>query len=256
MRALLLLVLLASPLVQAQPQTSEQALDAVAFDQKIGARLPGDLAFQNQRGEPVDVAALAEDTPVLMVLAWYECPNLCPMLLDQLAKAVKRLPFDSEEYQVVVASIDPQETPAEALNVERRLREKYGDVVNSWQLLTGDAQSIDALTEAVGFEYAYDPERDSYAHPAGVVVLEPGAVVNRYLFGLKTNAPDLKLALVQAGQGNLGSPVDQVVLRCYRFSPDSGQYNLAVLRLVKIVGSLFVLGMAGLIFVLWRRERK
>jgi protein SCO1/2 len=108
----------------------------------------------------------------------------------------------------------------------------------------------------VGFQYAYDQQDDRYAHPAGVVVVSPGGRINRYLFGLKPNTPDLKLGLLDASQGKLGSAVDQVVLRCYRFSPDSGQYNLAVVRLIQVVGSVFVVIMFGVIIWLWRREAK
>lgn len=255
MKAVVLIMLLLA-WAPAWAQTSEKLLETVAFEQHIGEPLPEEAVFRNSSGEPVKLAALAKNQPLLLVLSWFECPNLCPMLLDQLAENARGLPFGPEDYNVAVVSIDPRESSAQALKVARRLRQEHEVVDGRWAFLTGDSQTIETITDAVGFEYAYDSENDRYAHPAGVVVVAPGGRINRYLFGLKPNTPDLKLALLDASQGRLGSPVDQVVLRCYRFSSDSGQYNLAVVRLIQVVGSVFLVIMFGVILWLWRRERK
>lgn len=247
------LLVLVTGLAGAATPSSEQTLRTVAFAQKVGERLPSGLSFTNQRGERVELDSLASDTPMLLVLAWLECPNLCSMLLDNLALAVGKLPFGSGAFDVVTVSIDPRETPANSRKAIQRLGQKYGSGVDNWTFLTGEEQSITALADAVGYRYAYDAERDSFAHPAGYVVVAPGGMINRYIFNTEPSAPDLKLALLEAADGKLGSPVDQIVLRCYRFDADSGRYNLAVMRIIQVVSLIFILGLVALI---WRMRRR
>ncbi|WP_308364934.1 MULTISPECIES: SCO family protein [unclassified Microbulbifer] len=248
--SLLLLPVLAA---EAQP-TAEKTLDAVAFNQRIGAPLPT-TAFRNANGEAMTLTALAEQGPLILVLSWFECPHLCPMVLDQLAGAAADLPFAAGDYRVAVVSIDPRETPAQAAQLARRLRERHGQIVSSWQLLTGGAAAVDTLADAVGFQYAYDAERDSYAHPAGLVVVATGGLVSRYLLRIERGQPDLRLALVDAGRGKLGSPVDQLLLRCYHFDPDTGRYSVAVMRLLQFGGGLSLFALGGLVIGLRRSER-
>ncbi|MEH6564324.1 MAG: SCO family protein [Halopseudomonas sp.] len=240
--------------VAAAATSSQQNLQAVAYEQRVGELLPGQLPFRNQRGEPVTLAALTADHPTVLVMSWYECPNLCFMLLDNLAATIQQLPFAAEDYQVIAVSIDPRETPAIAQKTLQRLARLHPVDFANWHLLTADAEAITALSEAVGFRYAYDAVRDSYAHPAGFVVISPGGVINRYVFSLEPSAPDLRLALLDAGQGKLGGVVDQLVLRCYRFDAESGRYNLVVMRLLQGAGLVFLLAM-GLLFC-WMRRRK
>ncbi|MFW5825216.1 MAG: SCO family protein, partial [Marinobacter sp.] len=226
---LVLLVLLATAFeVMA---TSEHKLDSAAFRQNIGAPLP-EVAFRDQHGGEVTLPELAADKPLVLVLSWFECPNLCPMVLDNLAATIGELPFEAGEFRVAVVSIDPEETPETAQALARELARRRGDLTEHWSFLTGGPEAIDRTASAAGFEYAYDRERDSYAHPAGLLVVSPGGTINRYLFGVEPQTPDLRLALLEASEGELGSAADQVVLRCYRFDPDSGRYNLAVMRLV------------------------
>lgn len=236
-----------------EAKTAEQRLQKVAFDQRLGEPLPEDTAFVNEHGNPVDIFDLGRGKPMVLVLSWFDCPNLCPMLLGRLAEAVETLDFDVAEYEVVALSIDPGEGPAEARAVQRRLVSRNADSVRAWTFLTGDAASIDKLAEAVGFRYAYDSKNDRYAHPAGLVIIAPGGTINRYLFGIDPKSPDLRLALLEAGRGTVGSAVDQVVLRCYRFNVESGQYNLAVMRLLQASGGVFIVAMLALIF--WMRRR-
>ena len=249
---LLLMLLLACTAAQGAP-SSEQNLKAVAFDQKVGRSLPKGVSFKNRNGEDVALSTLAGEKPLVLVMSWFECPNLCPMLLDNLAETVRKLPFGNDRFNVAAISIDPNETPATSRNLVHRLQKKYDATVTTWSFLTGRSAAINRLTSAVGFRYAYDAERDSYAHPAGFIVLSPDGVINRYLFDIEPSAPDLKLALLEAGKGTIGSPVDQVVLRCYRFNADSGQYNLAVMRLLQGAGGMFLLVMVVLVW--WMRRR-
>lgn len=234
----------------------QQILDAVDFDQRIGHKLPENLRFLDARGKPVQPAVLANDQPLLLVMSWFDCPNLCPMLLDQLAAATRSLPFPAEAYRVAVVSIAPEEGPAAARRLRRRLSQVHADGISNWHFLTGKKAAIDALAQTVGFEYVYDSERDRYAHPAGITVISPGGQISRYLFGMNPDSQDLKLALLEAGRGELGDPVDHVLLRCYRFNPRTGQYDLAVMNLLRVAGGGSVLLLGGLLFWLRRRERQ
>ena len=236
--------------------TQRQILDAIAFEQHIGKTLPGELRFLDANGDPVRLGTLTEDRPLVLIMAWLNCPNLCSLVLDQVAIATSGLPFATDDYRVVVVSIAPAEGPADARRMRDRLSRLHGVTLDNWHLLTGGKRAIDTLAEAIGFQYVYDAERDRYAHPAGMVVVSPGGRISRYLFGLRPQSSDLKLALLDAGNGQLGSPVDQVLLRCFRFNPETGQYSLAVMKVLQVAGGGTVLALVGLVFWLRRRERR
>lgn len=255
MKSLFALLLL-SLVIQAVAQPSspqQQTLDRVAFEQRIGQPLPA-VHFLNARNENIELAALAQQKPLILVLSWFDCPHLCPMVLDRLAESASALPFAPDDYRVAVVSIDPRETPAQAAELLQRLSRRHGSIVDEWQLLTGVSAAIDTLAQAVGFHYTYDAARNSYAHPAGLVVVASGGPISRYLLRLDPAQPDLRLALVDAGRGRLGSPVDQLLLRCYHFDPQNGRYSFAVVRLLQIAGGLSVLALLALIVGLRRRD--
>lgn len=230
-------------------------LDSVDFEQRVGASLPQGTTFLDADGRSHDIAELASGRPLALMMVWLDCPNLCPILLGESASAAAELPFDRDEYAVAVVSIVPDDGPAAARDVRERMRRRHGDEVDNWHFLTGKQGAIDRLADTLGFEYAYDEEDEAYAHPAGLVVTNPQGTVSRYLFGLRPETQDLKLALVEAGEGKVGGATDQALLRCFRFDPETGQYTLAVMTLIQWVGGGFGLAMGGTIFWLWRRER-
>lgn len=252
LRTLVCVVFLHAFAVQAAT-SSEQHLNAVGFIQKLSETIPADLVFRNQRDEEVAIRSAVEGKPTVLVMSWLECPNLCSMLLDNLATVVKKLPFGRDDYNVLVVSIDPRESPENSRRAIKRLSDKYGSIVNDWVFLTGEQPAIDSLSEAVGFRYEYDAEDDTYAHPAGFVVISPDGTVSRYMFRMEPSAPDMKLALLDAAEGDIGSPVDQIVLRCYRFDADSGRYNFAVMRVIQVVALIFIIAMVALVW--WMRRR-
>lgn len=235
-------------------------LEDVSYQQNLDALLPPDLPFTDESGKPVQLGQFFSEKPVLLALAYYECPQLCSVVLSDLAAKLSQVSFDAgDEFEVVVVSIDSGETPEIASRAKTKVLESYGrpDKAAGWHFLTGEHEDIDRLAETVGFEYVYVPERDEYAHPAGVLVLTPGGRVSRYLFGLEYPASDLRLGLVDASNGKVGSPVDRFVLSCYAYDPVTGRYNLIVHRALQIGGVSAVLVLGGLVMVLiWQDRRK
>lgn len=249
----LLLAVTGAP-AQTTDGPQQRLLDQVAFSQRIGQSLPQAARFRDARGNTVELGRLAAERPLVLVLAWFDCPHLCPTVLDHLARATAALPFDGDEYAVAVVNIDPRAGAASATGLADRLSRRHGRPLSGWHFLNGGAGQIRALANAVGFRYAYDAERDSYAHPAGLVIVAPGGVISSYLLRIEPEQPDLRLALVDAGNGRLGSAVDQLLLRCYHFDPQGGRYTLAVTRLLQVIGSLFVLAVAAYLVSLRRRR--
>jgi protein SCO1/2 len=233
-------------------------LREVAFEQRLNAQVPLDLPFRDAAGNPVRLGDYLGDRPVILTLSYYECPMLCPLVLDGLLRTLRALAFTiGDEFGVVTVSFDPGETPAQAAAKKAHYAQAYGrnGAGAGWHFLTGEAEAIEALTEAVGFRYAYDAAKDQYAHAAGLVILTPQGRIARYVYGLEFSPRDLRLALVEAAANTIGSPVDQLLLYCYQYDPASGGYTLVVRRVLRLAGVATVLTLGGFMAVMLRRER-
>lgn len=234
-------------------------LREVGYDQRIGTQVPLDLAFRDEAGRNVRLGSYFQKKPVLLVLAYYHCPMLCDMVLQGVVTTLKPLTFEAgKEFDVVVASIDPKETPAMAAEQEREILARYGraNSAEGFHFLTGPQASIDALTRAVGFRYVYEKERDEYAHPAGLVILTPSGKVSRYLFGIDFPPRDVRLGLIESTENKLGTAVDSLLLYCYHYNPAIGRYSTAVFNLLRIAAGATLIGLVTLIVVLRRRESR
>lgn len=251
----MLLVALAVP-AHAQGPLPEP-LHNVGFDQRMGEQVPLDLAFRDEAGRSIRFGDYFGSKPVILTLNYYNCPNLCPLLLDNLAAALAGVPFTiGDQFEVVTVSVDPRDTPKLASAAKQRHIRLYRrpGAETGWHFLTGDDASIQRLAEAVGFRYAYDAEQDQYAHSAGIVVLTPKGRIARYLFGIEFAPNDLRLALVEASENKIGSPIDKVLLFCYRYDPTTGKYSLIALNAVRLAGVATVLGLGAFLLVMWRRD--
>ncbi len=233
------------------------ALHDVGLDQKLNGQVPRDLRFVDEAGREVRLGDYFGPRPVVLVLAYYECPMLCTEVLNGLVGSLETLPFDAgKQFDVVVVSIDPGETPALATQKKQLYLKRYGrpGAENAMHFLTGREDAIKALTSAVGFRYKYDPATDQFAHVAVLTILTPDARVSRYLYGIEYSPRDLKLALVEAADGKIGSAVDQALLFCYHYDPETGKYGLAIMNLVRLGGIFTVAGVVAFILLNLRRR--
>ena len=254
--AVLLPALLAATAARAE-DTRPPAVRDVGFDQRLGETLPLDAALRDESGRAVRLGDYFGRRPVVLSLAYYGCPMLCTLSLNGLASAMKTLSFDAgREFEVVTVSFEPKETPDQAAAARKTYTERYGrpEAAGGWHFLTGDAAAIAAVTRAVGFRFAWDEETRQYAHPTGIVVATPEGRIARYLYGVEYAPKDLRFALVEASAGRVGTPVDQLLLYCYQYDPVRGRYGAAILRTVRFLGILTVLGLITLIGVLRHRE--
>lgn len=255
LHALLLawLVLLAVPALASPPGLFRQ----VGFDQRLGATLPLDAPFREADGTPVTLGRYFGHRPVVLVLGYYGCPNLCGVQWRGLLESAREVGLDiGRDYQVVAISIDPTESPALAREKRRTYLDAYDRAGSDtgWHFLTGEQASIRRVAEAVGFRYVYDPELEQYAHAAGLVVATPEGVVARYLFGVRFPARDLRLALVESSAGRVGTPVDRLLLLCYHYDPANGQYGATVMNLLRGGGALTLGALIGFVWLSRRRE--
>jgi protein SCO1/2 len=207
----------------------------VDFIQNLNARLPLQSIFTSDNGSKVRLADFFQNNPVVLVLGYYHCPNLCSTLMDGVLQTLAAVNLPHNAYRFVAVSIDPTE------NAQLAARKKYaympmlgrhgGDI----HLLTGDKADIARLANTVGFQYQYDASLRQYIHPAGFVIATPDGHISHYFMGVRFEPKDVRLALVEASSGRIGSPVDRLLLLCCDYDPQTGRYSVAVMTVVRIV---------------------
>jgi protein SCO1/2 len=234
-------------------------LREIGFDQRLDARVPLDVRFRDDTGRDVRLGEYFGEKPVVLAFVYYDCPMLCTMILSSLTSTLDVLALrPGRDFEVVAVSIDPRETPELAARKKaEHLRRISADAsAGGWHFLTGDEPAIRQLTAAAGFRYVWDEATQQYAHPAGITVLTPDGRLARYLFGLEYGPRDVRLALVEATEGRIGSAVDAFLLYCYHYDPLTGRYGLVVMRALRLAGVVTVLAIASFIVVMVRRERR
>lgn len=230
-------------------------LRGVGIDQKLNAQIPLDLVFRDASGKNVRLRDYFGQKPVVLALVYFNCPNLCTMVVDNLVQSLRLLKFDvGNQFNVLTVSFDPNDTPQMAADKRAIYLGMYArkGCQNGWHFLTGDETSIRALTDAVGYHYNYDPATKLYAHAVGLVVLTPQGKVSHYFYGLKYPAGDLRLALVQASHDKIGSPVDRLILYCCSYDPATGKYDPIISRVLMLGGIFTVVCLGTLVLVMVR----
>jgi protein SCO1 len=235
-----------------------ELLQDVGFDQKLNAQLPLDLRFTDENGRAVKLGDYFGRKPVILTLAYYECPMLCTQVLNGLVSAIGVMNFSvGKEFDIVTVSFDPRDTPerARAKKASYLARYKRESGASGWHFLVGSQREISALTRTVGFRYAYNEKADQFAHATAIMVATPEGRLSHYFYGIEYGPRDLRLALIEAADHRIGSPVDELLLYCFHYDPSSGKYSMAVMTIVRAAGLLTIGGLAAAIVLMRRRER-
>jgi protein SCO1/2 len=233
-------------------------LQNVGIEQYLNAQVPPDLAFVDDAGHAVKLGDYFGKKPLILNLVYYNCTMLCGEVLSGLTGAMKMVKFDvGNEFDVITVSFNPQETSAIAAAKKQDYLKRYGrpGAASGWHFLTGPAESINALTKAVGFQYQYDPKIQQYAHATAIMVLTPQGRISRYFYGVDFPPKDLRMGLVEASQGKIGNAVDQVLLYCYHYDPATGKYGAIVTNMLRLGAALTILVLGSLLLILFWLEK-
>ncbi len=235
-------------------------LTDVGITEHRDAQVPLDLTFRDEDGKEVRLGSYFDGRrPVILNPVYYGCPMLCGLVMNGLADAIKQMPWKpGDQYTVVTFSIDPRETPTLARLKKENYVKQVGDpaVAAGWHFLTGREPEIVAATGAVGFGYRWDEETQQFAHATAIIVCTPDGRVSRYLYGVEFPPKTLRLSLVEASEGKIGSPLDQITLFCFHYDQQEGRYALAAANVMKAGGLLTLAVLAAILVFFWRRERR
>lgn len=240
------------------PGGKPEVLKNVGLDQKLNAQVPLDLTFKDEHGVTISLGQFLQGKPAILTMVYYKCPMLCTEVLNATLNSLKEVPLEiGKDFSVITVSIDPSEKPVLAEAKQIMYTGLYGrpGAVHGWHFLTGDEEQIQKLAAAVGFRFVYDKESSQFAHASGIMVMTPEGRLSRYFYGLAYNPRDVRLALVEAGEGKIGSTVDEILLFCFHYDPVTGKYAVTILNIVRGVGALSAVGIALGIFIFLRRER-
>ena len=242
-----------------KPPASHNPFADIGLDQRLDSQLPLDLAFSDESGKQVHLRDYFGKKPVILSLAYYDCPMLCTLVINGLIRTLRTLSFSAgNEFTVLTVSFNPTDTPRMAAMKKQTSLQSYSrkGADAGWHFLTGDEATIQQLTQAVGFRYRYDTERKEYAHASGIIVLTPDGRISRYFYGVEYAPRDVRFGLIEAAGGKIGSPVDQLLLLCYHYDPVTGKYGVLITRSLRLAGAATVLGIGGFIVLSLRRDRR
>ncbi|HYU78143.1 MAG TPA: SCO family protein [Vicinamibacterales bacterium] len=234
-------------------------LKNVTFDQRLNERLPLDTFLRDEAGRAVRLGDYFGERPVVLAFAYYECPMLCTQVLNGLTNALTVLTETvGREFDVVVVSFDPRDTPVLAAGKKKAHVDRYKRAGSEpgWHFLTGDEASVKRVTDAAGFHYVWDDRTQQFAHPSGIVVTTPDGRLSRYFFGIDFAPRDVKFALIESSAGRIGNAVDKLLLYCYHYDPSTGSYGFIAMRAVRIGGAVTLVALVGFVLVALGREQR
>lgn len=263
-----LLLLAALTLVTAREGTAQLAdrvpreLENVGIEQKLNAELPLDAEFFDEDGRPTTLRRLMDGKPAILTLNYYGCPSLCGEQLNGLLRTLKEMSWrPGTKFHILTVSFDPLETAMLASAKKDAYISELGDpkAAAGWHFLTGRKASIEALTKAAGFSYRWNAEQEQWAHSAATIIVTPGGRISRYLGGLHNDAATMRLSLVEASEGRIGSLYDSLFLWCFHYDPDRNSYAPVAMNIMRLGGGVTVaaiaFGLLGLWLFEWRRRR-
>jgi protein SCO1/2 len=235
-----------------------QELNDVTFHQQLNEQLPLDATFKDENGRTVALGDyFTGKKPVILAFVYYTCPMLCTQIMNGISSALKTLSFEAgQDFDVVLISFDPRDTPAAALE-KKRTHLAYWSAQSSaagWHFLTGEEPTIRRVASKAGFTYKWDEQTQQFAHVSGVLVVTPQGRLARYFYGIEYSPRELRLALVESSEGHIGNAVDEVLLYCFHYDPLSGRYGVVIMNLIRAGGLLTIAFILGIMFLTRRRE--
>ena len=237
--------------------TMPAQLQNVGFDPQLNAQIPLDLPFVDENGNNVPLRDYFKQKPVVLAFVYYGCPMLCNQVEQGVVGSLRMLSFTpGRDYEVVFVSFDPRESADMAAQKKKAALAHFRrpETASGWHFLTGTKESIDAATKAANFRYSFDSKTNLFAHASGIMLLTPGGRISRYFYGVEYPGRDMRLGLVDASAGKIGTPIDHVLLFCYQYDPSSATYSASILKIVRLGGILTVLCIVGGILIFRRRD--
>lgn len=251
-------VLMAAGAVRAQLNQAPPELAGVGIEEHFDATLPMTAQFRSEDGSKVELGSFFDrERPLILTLNYFRCPMLCGLQLNGLVAGLEELDWTpGQEFELVTISINPLETPALAAEKKQNYLTRYGrpSAASGWHFLTGSEDQIQRVAQAVGFKYTYDKSTGEFAHAAAIFVITPDGRVARYLYGIEYPVKSLRLALLEAADGKIGSPLDQLILYCHRYDPDNRRYAPVAMNIMRVGGGATVLFLGGALGLLWLRD--
>jgi protein SCO1/2 len=230
----------------------------VGFEPPLNGAVPLDLAFHDEAGRDVRLGDyFHEQRPVVLALVYYGCPMLCNQVEQGVVGSLKMLSFNAgRDFEVVFVSFDSRETPDMAAKKKYSALSHYNRPATEagWHFLTGAPDSIEALAKAANFRYSFDQKSGLFAHASGILLLTPDGRISRYFYGVEYPSRDVRLGLVDASAGKIGTPIDHLLLYCFRYDPSVARYSATILRIVRLGGIATILVMVAAFLVFRRRD--
>src|SRR6202171_6030544 len=229
----------------------------VGFEPQLNAQIPLDLSFRDEEGKNVHLGEYLGHKPVLLAFVYYGCPMLCNQVEQGVVGVLRMLSFNpGHDYEVVFVSFDSRETPEMAAEKKKKALAHFRrpQTDSGWHFLTGSKESIEAATKAANFRFSFDAKSNLFAHASGVLVLTPDGHISRYFYGVEYPGRDMRLGLVDASAGKIGTPIDHVLLFCYHYDPTAAKYSASILKIIRLGGVLTILCIVGGILISRRRE--
>jgi protein SCO1/2 len=263
----LLLFAGARSFAQAVPDNTGQAstnlptiLQNVNFRPELNARMPLETAFTDESGKSVQLGEyFHQQKPVLLAFVYYGCPMLCTQLEQGVVGSLRMLSFNpGRDYDVVFVSFDDRDTRQMAAAKKKTSLDHFRrpETAPGWHFLTGSKESIASVTNAANFHFNYDPKNNLFAHASGIMLLTPDGRISRYFYGVEFPGRDLRLGLVDASQGKIGTPVDKMLLFCFQYDPSTARYSATILGIMRLMAVGTVAGLLLMILIFRRRDKR
>ena len=231
----------------------------VGFEPQLNSALPLDVSFRDESGRDVQLREYFGRKPVVLALVYYGCPMLCNQVEMGVVGSLKMLSFNpGRDYEVIFVSFDTRETPDMAAKKKAAALSRFGrpETAAGWHFLTGKEEAVHAVAGAANFRYSFDEKHNLFAHASGIMLLTPDGRISRYFYGVEYPSRDVRLGLVDASAGKIGTPIDHLLLYCFQYNPETARYSATVLRIVRLCGVLTIFTIVVGILIFRRRDNR